>query len=522
MFIVSSEGKLPAVQISRGFLSTTNSDPRDLLFIWKPLKEEEKETTPILATMGVTSMDVRHDGRRGVEPPTIKPQINRLTSTRILGFGGMVTKPVQVENESESNLVSGRSLKMGLPAIGSEKESIIKKKDIYLRNTMMAPINEERPPITKFTPSLDIYNNKEITSIMKDIITPGCWDDSKKGSIKGIYSLGNFVDKIVCKILKEKKLIDNKGRINQKVFEARVSRIEDEELARDNNFNQSIVSNQLQISDSYANDSSFEAGGKLKQNYGIGRPDRKLGRYNSPNYDSRRQMNSDNGPVLKKKIKMLNSKRNNERGQQDFSFASDPNESLADSKIELGPNETYNEILFETFSQHKLVIAMTTRHRRRWTEKKIKLKYKKKFTILVVDDTIDQLENVKKILGACNIKVDSADSGKKAHRKVKEVADEGFLYHLILMDVHMPDLNGYDSAKIIRQTEDENKYDPANYIVSISADQQEKVAADSKTHRMNDFVQKPLSQPILFKLVEKRAAELGLDLESLKMKRNVN
>ena len=71
-------------------------------------------------------------------------------------------------------------------------------------------------------------------------------------------------------------------------------------------------------------------------------------------------------------------------------------------------------------------------------------------------------------------------------------------YDLILLDLQMPDVNGYQVSQMIR-TMDEEKYKKIP-IIALSADIFADVSNNVKKHGMNDFVSKPFDPG---KLIEK-------------------
>ncbi len=71
------------------------------------------------------------------------------------------------------------------------------------------------------------------------------------------------------------------------------------------------------------------------------------------------------------------------------------------------------------------------------------------FRILVVDDIEDNLFLLRTVLETEGYEVETADNGGSALSKVENAPPD-----LILMDVMMPDMNGYEVTKRIRQNPD--------------------------------------------------------------------
>jgi len=66
--------------------------------------------------------------------------------------------------------------------------------------------------------------------------------------------------------------------------------------------------------------------------------------------------------------------------------------------------------------------------------------------ILIVDDKIEDLTVMKIILETEGYKVSAAKDGESALKKLKNVK-----FHLLLLDIMMPKLSGYDLLKTIRE-----------------------------------------------------------------------
>lgn len=100
--------------------------------------------------------------------------------------------------------------------------------------------------------------------------------------------------------------------------------------------------------------------------------------------------------------------------------------------------------------------------------------------ILVVDDNkINQLVT-RKILSQFNITSKVVDSGQKAIKLIQEEA-----FDCVLMDLHMPELDGYETTEMIREF---NKTLP---IIALTASSIEEVEAKLNNYDMNGHVMKP-------------------------------
>lgn len=102
--------------------------------------------------------------------------------------------------------------------------------------------------------------------------------------------------------------------------------------------------------------------------------------------------------------------------------------------------------------------------------------------ILVVDDLADNLFLLKTILEAEGYSVEVADNGKSALAKVESDPPA-----LLLLDVMMPDMTGYEVAKQIRQ----NTKTSSVPIVLITA-HDEVNTSDGTPVQADDFIRKPI------------------------------
>jgi signal transduction histidine kinase/predicted ATPase/serine/threonine protein kinase/DNA-binding NarL/FixJ family response regulator len=97
-------------------------------------------------------------------------------------------------------------------------------------------------------------------------------------------------------------------------------------------------------------------------------------------------------------------------------------------------------------------------------------------------------------------KVDAFDNGQKAVDGLRQKAREGKPYHVILMDVQMPVLDGYEATKVIRQDTSDSVRKILVIAMTASAIQgdREKCLAAG----MNDYLAKPVRSEVLRKKLE--------------------
>ncbi|MFT6732638.1 MAG: signal transduction histidine kinase [Polaribacter sp.] len=111
--------------------------------------------------------------------------------------------------------------------------------------------------------------------------------------------------------------------------------------------------------------------------------------------------------------------------------------------------------------------------------------------ILIVDDNLVNLMITKKILLGYDVNVTTADNGKKA----VELASEG-IFDLILMDIQMPVMDGYEATKTIRETLQLNLP-----IIALSANVMDVDRTLSEQSGMNAHLGKPIKIDELLKTI---------------------
>lgn len=107
--------------------------------------------------------------------------------------------------------------------------------------------------------------------------------------------------------------------------------------------------------------------------------------------------------------------------------------------------------------------------------------------ILLVEDNRMNTLIMTKFLSRWNVVCDTCDSGKEALEKLQETT-----YELILMDLHMPDMDGFETTTIIRSF---NKQVP---IFALTADAFAETRIRALACGMNDFIPKPFDPGTLF------------------------
>jgi PAS domain S-box-containing protein len=124
--------------------------------------------------------------------------------------------------------------------------------------------------------------------------------------------------------------------------------------------------------------------------------------------------------------------------------------------------------------------------------------------ILVAEDNDINAMLARATLLKAGHRVDIVGNGKAA---VEAVTGSGSKrrYDVILMDLHMPVMDGLDAIAAIRRYEEETGIAPVPIMV-LSADSQEKTRHAVLAHGASGFVTKPLDPEALVRTVEERAA----------------
>lgn len=111
-------------------------------------------------------------------------------------------------------------------------------------------------------------------------------------------------------------------------------------------------------------------------------------------------------------------------------------------------------------------------------------------SILVVEDDVNIQELIVEFLGAEGYKVDSANDGIEGIQKFKQGS-----YDLVMLDIMMPNLDGYSVCKMIRQQSD-------TPIIFLSALNEESNQVKGFELECDDYITKPFSFNLLIKRVE--------------------
>jgi len=121
--------------------------------------------------------------------------------------------------------------------------------------------------------------------------------------------------------------------------------------------------------------------------------------------------------------------------------------------------------------------------------------------ILLVEDNAINLRLAEELLTRAHMVVDTATTGKQAVEKIRERA-----YDAVLMDVQMPEMDGYDATRAIRTMEKANRFDKGEVpprlipvpIIAMTAHAMKGDREKCLAAGMDDYVTKPIDVDILF------------------------
>ncbi len=116
--------------------------------------------------------------------------------------------------------------------------------------------------------------------------------------------------------------------------------------------------------------------------------------------------------------------------------------------------------------------------------------------ILVVDDNEINLNVATGILGMANIKCDTALSGWEAIRKIDT---EGKKYHIVFMDHMMPEMDGVETTRVLRETHPPEELTIIALTANAVGGSKEILLAAG----MNDFLSKPIDNKQLTRILRK-------------------
>lgn len=115
--------------------------------------------------------------------------------------------------------------------------------------------------------------------------------------------------------------------------------------------------------------------------------------------------------------------------------------------------------------------------------------------VLVVDDVADIRMLIGHIVGTFGLTVDFAENGQQALEKAVKSIEEGCPYDVILMDIHMPEMNGKEAVVEIR------KQGFKQNILALTAANMKGVRENLQTLGFDDVISKPVDKILLHRFL---------------------
>ena len=134
----------------------------------------------------------------------------------------------------------------------------------------------------------------------------------------------------------------------------------------------------------------------------------------------------------------------------------------------------------------------------------------KMIRVLVVEDMALNQLLMKTVLDDFGLDRDIADNGKIAIEKLTQKDEHGTTkpYDIILMDLQMPEMNGFEATEYIRNT-----LKSKIPIIALTADVTTVDVAKCRAVGMNDYIAKPIDERVLYNkivgLVKKSVSDSG-------------
>lgn len=137
------------------------------------------------------------------------------------------------------------------------------------------------------------------------------------------------------------------------------------------------------------------------------------------------------------------------------------------------------------------------------------------YDILIAEDNFVNQKLITIILKNLDAKVTLAENGKEAFEKATQVK-----FDLILMDIHMPEMDGIAATKAIIDYERSENYDKRTPIVALTADVIKEDLVLMKQAGIKDILKKPLVLNELIEVFGKYLDPVHINIEKFHVKNN--
>ncbi|MFW5837052.1 MAG: ATP-binding protein, partial [Desulfovibrionaceae bacterium] len=124
--------------------------------------------------------------------------------------------------------------------------------------------------------------------------------------------------------------------------------------------------------------------------------------------------------------------------------------------------------------------------------------------VLLAEDNLDNLELIRLYLQNAPVQLDTAENGRLALEKFH--AED---YDIVLMDIEMPEMNGYDAARSIRLLEQEERRPRPTPIIALTAHAMTHHRSLCLEAGCTDYLSKPVQKTTLLHALRQAAVPQG-------------
>ncbi|MFE1571798.1 PAS domain S-box protein [Comamonas odontotermitis] len=121
------------------------------------------------------------------------------------------------------------------------------------------------------------------------------------------------------------------------------------------------------------------------------------------------------------------------------------------------------------------------------------------YRVLVVDDNATSRESLGGMISSFGMQADCVDSGLHALARIEAVAQEGKSYDLVLMDWQMPEMDGIEATRRIRQ-ERGQEHVPA--VLMVTAYGRDEILNQVTSADLQGILVKPVTESVMFDTVQ--------------------
>jgi CheY-like chemotaxis protein len=120
------------------------------------------------------------------------------------------------------------------------------------------------------------------------------------------------------------------------------------------------------------------------------------------------------------------------------------------------------------------------------------------FNLLLAEDNLLNQRVASLVLKQMGVQFDVVSNGKEAVELVRTRK-----YDIILMDIHMPVMDGLEATRQIREFEKETELSLPNFIVALSATEVLENRGVCIEAGMDEFIEKPIKETVLRELISR-------------------